>query len=182
MSKASFVPCTVTVFFAALGTLAAALPAGAQDTEAMIADALMAAPASLRDTVQVKDWEGNVLREGSGAYTCYPTPPDAPGTSPMCLDATWEAWGAAWMNKADFAAEGTGLAYMMVGDGGASNVDPYATGDTGDNAWVVEGPHLMLLFPDPAMLDGFPTDPTNGGPYVMWKGTPYAHVMVPVNQ
>ena len=23
-------------------------------------------------------------------------------------------------------------------------------------------------------------DPDNGGPYVMWKGTPYAHLMVPV--
>ena len=22
-------------------------------------------------------------------------------------------------------------------------------------------------------------DPENGGPYVMWKGTPYAHIMVP---
>jgi hypothetical protein len=25
------------------------------------------------------------------------------------------------------------------------------------------------------------TDPWNGGPYVMWKGTPYAHIMVPVD-
>ena len=23
-------------------------------------------------------------------------------------------------------------------------------------------------------------DPFNGGPYVMWKGTPYAHIMVPI--
>jgi len=26
-----------------------------------------------------------------------------------------------------------------------------------------------------------PTDPKSGGPWVMWKGTPYAHVMVPVS-
>jgi hypothetical protein len=38
----------------------------------------------------------------------------------------------------------------------------------------------MLLLPDPALLDSYPTDPKNGGPYVMWKGTPYAHLMVPV--
>jgi hypothetical protein len=30
------------------------------------------------------------------------------------------------------------------------------------------------------MLDAFPTDPKSGGPWVMWKGTPYAHLMVPV--
>lgn len=26
----------------------------------------------------------------------------------------------------------------------------------------------------------FPEDPGQGGPYVMWKDTPYPHVMVPV--
>ena len=69
---------------------------------------------------------------------------------------------------------------MLAGDGGASNVDPYAEGMTDDNQWVVEGPHLMIITPDKAMLDALPTDPNNGGPYVMWKGTPYAHIMVPV--
>jgi hypothetical protein len=29
-------------------------------------------------------------------------------------------------------------------------------------------------------LSALPTDPNNGGPWVMWKGTPYAHIMVPV--
>jgi hypothetical protein len=38
----------------------------------------------------------------------------------------------------------------------------------------------MIIVPDNALLAGLPTDPENGGPYVMWKGTPYAHVMVPV--
>jgi hypothetical protein len=38
----------------------------------------------------------------------------------------------------------------------------------------------MVIVPDNAMLEGFPTDPHNGGPYVMWAGTPWAHVMVPV--
>jgi hypothetical protein len=37
----------------------------------------------------------------------------------------------------------------------------------------------MILAPA-AMLDAFPTDPDSGGPYVMWKGTPYAHLMVPI--
>ncbi|GAA5644468.1 hypothetical protein [Vibrio proteolyticus] len=30
------------------------------------------------------------------------------------------------------------------------------------------------------MLDTLPTAPNYGGPYVMWKGKPYAHIMVPV--
>ncbi len=37
----------------------------------------------------------------------------------------------------------------------------------------------MMITPDPSMLEGLPTDWTNGGPWVMWKGTPYVHVMIP---
>lgn len=48
-----------------------------------------------------------------------------------------------------------------------------------DNEWIEEGAHLMIIAPA-KLLDAFPTDPENGGPYVMWKGTPYAHLMVPV--
>lgn len=68
---------------------------------------------------------------------------------------------------------------MLAGDSGASNSDPYATEETDD--WVVVGAHLMIIVPDASMLEGIPTDPENGGPWVMWKGTPYAHVMVPVD-
>jgi hypothetical protein len=37
----------------------------------------------------------------------------------------------------------------------------------------------MMVFPDSKTLDGLPTDPNAGGPWVMWKGTPYAHLMIP---
>ncbi|HKZ81050.1 MAG TPA: hypothetical protein VJ124_22455 [Pyrinomonadaceae bacterium] len=70
---------------------------------------------------------------------------------------------------------------MLRGDNGANNTDPFATGPTTDNQWVVSPPHIMVLYQDPKMLDAYSTDPKNGGPWVMWKGTPYAHVMVPVS-
>jgi hypothetical protein len=38
---------------------------------------------------------------------------------------------------------------------------------------------MMVAVPDPQQLDAFPTDPRSGGPWVMWKGTKYAHLMVP---
>ena len=38
----------------------------------------------------------------------------------------------------------------------------------------------MVLYADLKLLDAYPTDPKSGGPWVMWKGTPYAHLMVPV--
>jgi len=158
--------------------------AAAEDAEkaALIADALSAATPSLAAVAKVADWEGNVLKEGAGPYTCLPTPPQWPaGTSPMCMDEPWMAWADAWSNKKEFTPDRIGISYMLAGDAGSSNVDPYATEATEDNQWVVEGPHLMIITPDTALLDSLPTDPENGGPYVMWKGTPYAHVMVPID-
>jgi hypothetical protein len=37
----------------------------------------------------------------------------------------------------------------------------------------------MILVPDLKALTGISTDPGNGGPYVMYAGTPYAHIMAP---
>ena len=100
---------------------------------------------------------------------------------PMCLDKEWQGWAQAWMSKTDPKVTGTGLAYMLRGDKGASNSDPFATGRTDTNNWIVSPPHVMVLYQDLKLLDSFSTDPANGGPWVMWKGTPYAHLMVPVS-
>lgn len=155
------------------------VPPGAT-TDDPVADALSAIHAELADGASVMDWEMKTLREGSNAYTCMPTPPMLEGTAPMCMDEPWMSWADAWMNKGTPEVTRLGISYMLAGDEGSSNVDPYAEGPTADNQWVVEGPHVMLLVPDAAALEGMPTDPENGGAYVMWKGTPYAHVMVPI--
>ena len=167
-----------------LVTLAAAILIGpitgcAEDNSDAVADALSAAWPGMAEGATVMDWEGNVLREGSNGYTCFPTPPTLAGTAPMCMDSEWAKWAEAWQNKTEYAAESLGISYMLAGDGGASNIDPYAEGPTDDNEWITEGAHLMILAPA-ALLEGYSTDPENGGPYVMWTGTPYAHLMVPI--
>jgi uncharacterized protein (TIGR02246 family) len=146
----------------------------------VIDEALLAAPASIAATASVVDWEGNVLRKGSGDFTCLPTAPEMPGTAPMCMDQPWVDWGEAWQNRTEVSIDRVGISYMLAGDDGGSNIDPYAEGPTEDNEWIVSGPHLMVIAPDVALLEGIPTDPETGGPFIMWKGTPYAHVMVPV--
>ena len=151
----------------------------AEDQSDAVADALSAAWPGMAENATVVDWEGNVLREGSNGFTCFPTPPTLEGKAPMCMDSEWMEWADAWSNKKDYAADKLGISYMLAGDGGASNIDPYAEGPTEDNEWIREGAHLMILAPA-ALLEAFPTDPDNGGPYVMWKVTPYAHLMVPV--
>lgn len=148
--------------------------------ESQLDDALSAADTALQGSVAVMDWAGEVLRESDGNYTCMPTPPQLTGRAPMCFDQTWMAWGDAWQNRQPFSTDQIGIAYMLAGDEGASNIDPFAKGATDDNQWVVEGPHVMLIAPDISMLAGVSRNPQQHGPYVMWDGTPYAHVMIPV--
>ena len=38
----------------------------------------------------------------------------------------------------------------------------------------------MILVPDVKMLEGISSDPSTGAPFVMWRGTDLAHMMVPV--
>ena len=53
-------------------------------------------------------------------------------------------------------------------------------GDAKDpTQWIESGPHLMLLPADPSSLDGMSDNFNTGAPYVMFPGTPGAHVMIP---
>lgn len=167
-----------------LATLAAtAANAHAQTAPSVddqIRSALSAAPAAVAEHATIALGDGTILRQGSSDWVCLPDMPDVPGNSPMCLDANWREVMDALMNQRNPAFVGTGFSYMLQGDMPVSNTDPYATGPTADNQWIPDGgPHIMMVFSDPAMLVGISTDPDNGGPFVMWKGTPYAHVMIP---
>jgi len=146
---------------------------------ATIAKATSAAPPDIGRHAAVMgmvDGKMKELRPGTNGWMCML---DMVGDA-MCLDKEWQAWGDAWMNKkAPPKPKSVGIAYMLKGDKGASNTDPYATKPTADNQWVVSGPHIMVLPTDASQLDALPTDWTKGGPWVMWKGTPYAHIMVP---
>jgi hypothetical protein len=157
---------------------------------AKIQQALSAAPPDVRKGAMVMDWpatEGGatkMLRGGTNGWVCMPATPapkGALGLDPMCLDKTFSDWAQAFMAHKDPPVPTTvGVGYMLRGDRGVSNTDPMATAPTADNHWIVSGPHVMMLVPNMAQLDALPTDPANGGPWVMWKGTKYAHLMVPV--
>lgn len=173
---------------AALAGPAAAAAQQAEMSEAQIVErALSAAPPQLRGEAAVVGPDGSLLKEGSSGFTCMLTPEVPTGSAPMCADGAWLPWAKAWVNGEPYrpsSMETIGLAYMLAGDtphGGASNTDPDAERPSADNEWVVEGPHIMIIVPDERLVEHLPTDPDGGGPYVMWKGTPFAHVMMPTD-
>jgi len=165
-----------------------AMAAGPVMTKAQkIANAMTAAPASISDKATVLDWpakEGDtpmVLRPGTNNWSCLPDMPDTKGNDPMCLDEPWMKWVEAYTARTTPAVGRVGIGYMIAPGGGwASNTDPYAMAEKSDNHWGLHKPHVMVVVPDVKSLAGMSTDPNNGGPYVMFAGTPYAHIMAPI--
>jgi len=89
-------------------------------------------------------------------------------------------WVEALSARTEPEVESVGFGYMLQGGSTPSNTDPFANAPADGEPWLEEPPHVMMVVPDPAALEALPTDPDNGGPWIMWQGTPYAHVMMPV--
>lgn len=166
----------------ALALLAAGMSAAmaGDDTDKLIAHARAAAPAAVGADATIVIG-GEVAVEGSNGWTCIPEAMPGDGAA-MCNDATWGEMMAAVGAKAPFAASSVGISYMLLGDpagGGVSNSDPYHEDPQSADDYVETGPHLMIIVPK-ELLEGITDDPSSGGPYVMWKDTDYAHIMIPV--
>src|SRR5690349_11856775 len=144
------------------------------------AKALSAAPKGVAKDAGVarfdKDGKMQTLRESKNGFTCA-----VMAGNTMCADANSMAFFDAYM-KHENPPDKIGLTYMLGGDNGASNTDPYASKKTADNHWVVTGAHIMIVGPGSKSLglsESADADPTK--PSMMWAGTPYEHAMIPVS-
>jgi hypothetical protein len=156
----------------------------ATSTSDPVASAESAAPQSIAHDASVIQADANgaikTLREGTNGWTCMPDNPATPGHDPMCMDANALKWAQAWMAHKPPPANNVGLMYMLQGGSDASNTDPW--GDKPSNGkWVETGPHVMVVGAQSLnALYPMNATPDTSKPYVMFGGTPYAHVMVPV--
>jgi len=150
-----------------------------EDKQTLIDRARSAAPSMVSANATVI-YNGEVLAEGSNGWVCLPS--TMPGDkAPMCNDGTWMEMGGALMEKKDYKATKLGISYMLGGDEGVSNSDPFHPDGKNAPDFIKEAPHLMLIVPR-ELLEGITDDPHAGGPYVMWRDTPYAHIMIPVGE
>lgn len=166
--------------------IAAAASQDDADAEAKIEIAMSAAPSAISENATIFDNELDdagtfvVLREGSNGWSCFPDAPGTPSNDPMCLDQTWVDWLYAFVAGEEPNTTVPGLAYMLQGGSDASNTDPLATEPAAGEDWVSSPPHVMLLLPGDLDQSVFSADHLSGEPYIMWAGTPYEHIMMPV--
>lgn len=179
---------TLLTSLAAIGSLQMGAAAHQDDPElaAKIESAMTAAPPAISAEAQILDNAVDdagkylVLREGSNGWSCFPDIPASPGNDPACYDATWMDWNYAFLAGEDPEPAVPGLAYMLQGGSDPSNTDPMATEPAPGEDWVASPPHVMLLLPDALDQEAFSTDHDSGQPYIMWAGTPYEHIMMPI--
>ena len=153
--------------------------------EQKMQSAMSAGPPGIAADATIMDWSATPdgpmteLRKGTNGWTCLPDMASTPGRDPMCMDQVSMQWAAAWMTKKPPQLSGVGIAYMLQGGSTADNDDPFATEPKAGNSWLNEPPHLMVFGAkiDPAV---YSNEPNTTRPWVMWKGTPYEHLMVPV--
>jgi hypothetical protein len=170
----------------AFGLVRSGPAAGQDDAEAKIENAMSAAPAALAENATILDNELDadgkfvVLREGSNGWFCQPDAPGTPGPDPICLDQTWLDWVYAFVAGEEPDTTVAGLAYMLQGGSEASNTDPFATEPAAGDEWMSSPPHIMVIMPGEIDQTVFTTEHDSGEPWIMWAGTPYEHIMMPV--
>ncbi len=175
---------TLSLLLFTLAPLTQAHMARADDAE-LIKSAESAAPAAVSSQATIYNMDASgamvTLRKGTNSFWCMPDTPSTPGPDPMCGDENSMQWAMAWIGKKDPPKGKVGFMYMLAGGSDGSNTDPYATGPSEGNNWIATGPHVMVVNAMDMMV-GYPTSaqPDTTQPYVMWAGTPYAHLMLPV--
>jgi hypothetical protein len=161
-----------------------AAPAAKGGDKALIASAMTAAPPAIAAKATIVDMGTKgmrTVRKGSNGFTCLADNPITPGPDPMCADENAMNWTNALVGHKSPEAGKVGFMYMLAGGTDASNTDPYAEKPTKANHWIKTGPHVMVVG-DQEIVKHYPSspDPDTKQPYVMWAGTPYAHLMLPV--
>jgi len=163
-----------------LGALLAS--SSAYDTESVqtrIDRAMSAAPPEIAKSARVDDTDSQgktvVLREGTNAFTCMPGNPKVIGKPAMCADAASMQW------LADFKAHKPkptntvpGITYMLAGATQRSDSDPHDT----TSPPITVPPHWMIMWPFDAKTTGLPVTHRDSGAYIMWSGSPYAHLHI----
>ncbi len=178
--KRSAVTALIVVWLTSMVVMAQRMAAN-PNTEApgvKIARALSAAPANIAKGARVAErGKGNetVLREGNNGFTCFPGHSGVVGDMPYCAnDAALQ-----WIN--DFAERKPkptnaepGIVYMLAGGTDWSATDPFAKSGNPFKQPL----HWMIMWPFDPVTTGLPMTAKQTGTWIMYAGTPWAHLMI----
>jgi hypothetical protein len=118
------------------------------------------------------------IKKSTNGFTCIPTVMNLPEPDPMCMDAAVQQWMTDLTNGAPKPTNTVpGIAYMARGGSHFEKDGKVVMGAEGAKV-VSEPPHWMVMWPFEAAATKLPIAPNPSGVYIMFEGTPYAHLMV----
>ena len=179
----------VLIVWASISMAAAQSADQRGNTTSEISRALSAAPPQIarKAAVVSMDDKGQMkeLRHGKNGWTCIPHDPATPMGHPLCLDKNGLEWMAVAMaGHTPPDPDKIGYCYMLKGGTSWSNTDFSATKlPPGQKDFIRIPPHFMILNAKIANSSGFPSGearPNTHKPFVMYGGTPYAVLMIPL--
>jgi hypothetical protein len=143
------------------------------------AGAMSAGPDNVSTPAQIIDTDTQgkmvVLREGNNGFTCMPATPNVVGEPPICADpASMQRFADAKAHKSKPTNTVPGITYMLAGASQRSDSDPNDT----TSMPIDVGPHWMIMWRFDPKTTGLPTTHKPTGAYIMWAGSPYAHVHI----
>jgi hypothetical protein len=147
--------------------------AAGESKDAQIARAIAAGPSTIVGTAKIvgTDAQGKlvVLRDGTNGFTCAPGNPKVMGQPASCSNEAARQWGADLAEgKAGPTNKEAGFVYMLAG----------ATDRDASGATVKLGPQWMILWPFDPKASGLSATKKDTGAYILWAGTPYAHLHI----
>jgi hypothetical protein len=97
----------------------------------------------------------------------------------MCMDAAVSQWATDLMNGAPKPSNTTpGISYMARGGMHWEKDGKILMKEEPGATLVKEPPHWMMMWPFDSASTKLPTQPNPSGVWIMFDGTPYAHLMI----
>jgi hypothetical protein len=158
-------------------------PIAKMSKEKLIKTAESAAPESISKnaTIMIPGPDGKLVeaRKGTNGFTCVPDIDGQRKPDPICADAA--AWQ--WVNDLMSGAEKPtntvpGISYMAQGGWHFEKDGKILMKEEPGAKLLTEPAHWMVFWPFDPNTTALPTMPNKMGVYIMWEGTPYAHLMV----
>jgi hypothetical protein len=158
-------------------------PIRGMSKEELIKLALSAAPPKIAKeaSVMIPGENGKMVeaKKGTNGFTCFPDIDGQEVPDPICADPAASQWVNDLMSGAPKPTNTVlGIAYMAQGGWHFEKGGKILMKNEPGAKRVSEPAHWMIFWPVDAQASGIPTLSSKFGTYVMFEGTPYAHLMI----